>query len=88
MEKHVKQFSTKKGKQLKDICKKATLAEKRAQKLTKKALAGVNIHQVSHERNEASSIPENSGNNILESALIGEKQGERLVHRILGATGR
>ena len=88
MEKHTKQITRKEKNHIQAVCKKATLAEKRAQKLTKRALAGVNIHQSSHKRNKVSSISENAENSILKSALIAEEQGERLVQRILGATGR
>lgn len=88
MEKRVKPVSDKKRKQLKDICQKATLAEKRAQKLTKKALAGVNVWKSKHGRKSVPTSSEDAADNILQSALIAEKQGERLVQRILGATGR
>ena len=88
MEKRIKLVSDKKRKQFKDICKKATLAEKRAQKLTKKALAGVNVRKSKHGRKSVPSASERSADNILQSALIAEKQRERLVQRILGATGR
>lgn len=83
MSKHKRVLSDKK---LMDVCKKATLAEKRAGKLVKKALRGAGRQSVEHGNDKKHRLTGDNG--ILESALLAEKKAERLVKMTLSQIGR
>lgn len=88
MAKHKKHASANRDARLESAIKKATLAEKRAQKLVKGALSEMGVNPSGYGVQAPPSAPVEETDIIMATAHLAEQRAERLVQRTLSQLGR